>query len=33
MLLDVWERALDGIGQTMLVHGEPGVGKSRLVFA
>src|SRR5262249_19640322 len=24
MLLDAWERVLDGIGQTMLVHGEPG---------
>jgi len=30
MLLDAWERVLGGIGQTMLVHGEPGVGKSRL---
>src|SRR5262245_14448837 len=32
MLLDAWERVLDGIGQTVLVHGEPGVGKSRLVY-
>jgi class 3 adenylate cyclase len=32
MLLDAWERVLDGTGQTVLVHGEPGVGKSRLVY-
>jgi class 3 adenylate cyclase/predicted ATPase len=31
-LLDAWERVLDGTGQTVLVHGEPGVGKSRLVY-
>src|SRR5262245_18069352 len=32
MLLDAWERVLDGTGQTVLVYGEPGVGKSRLVY-
>jgi class 3 adenylate cyclase len=32
MLLDTWERVLDGTGQTVLVYGEPGLGKSRLVY-
>ena len=32
MLLDAWERVLEGTGQTVLVQGEPGVGKSRLVY-
>src|SRR5499427_837090 len=32
MLLDAWERVLDGTGQTVLVDGEPGLGKSRLVY-
>ncbi|HKE91878.1 MAG TPA: adenylate/guanylate cyclase domain-containing protein, partial [Gemmatimonadales bacterium] len=32
MLLDTWERVLDGTGQTVLVDGEPGLGKSRLVY-
>ncbi len=31
-LVDRWERAQDGEGQTVLVLGEPGVGKSRLVY-
>ncbi|MCP3980635.1 MAG: AAA family ATPase [bacterium] len=30
-LLDVWQRARDGNGLTVLVEGEPGIGKSRLV--
>jgi len=30
-LLERWERAQDGQGQNVLVRGEPGVGKSRLV--
>lgn len=32
MLLDAWERVLDGAGQPVLVQGEPGVGKSRLLY-
>jgi len=32
MLVDRWERAQDGEGQTVLVLGEAGVGKSRLVY-
>jgi class 3 adenylate cyclase/tetratricopeptide (TPR) repeat protein len=32
VLADAWERVLDGTGQTVLVCGEPGVGKSRLVY-
>src|SRR5262249_32252508 len=31
-LVERWERAQDGAGQTVLVHGEAGVGKSRLVY-
>ena len=31
-LIDRWERAQDGEGQTVVVLGEPGVGKSRLVY-
>jgi class 3 adenylate cyclase/tetratricopeptide (TPR) repeat protein len=32
VLHDAWQRARDGHGQTVGVSGEPGVGKSRLVF-
>jgi len=31
MLLDRWESAKDGEGQVVLLEGEPGLGKSRLV--
>jgi class 3 adenylate cyclase/predicted ATPase len=31
-LVDRWARAHDGEGQTVVVLGEPGVGKSRLVY-
>jgi class 3 adenylate cyclase/predicted ATPase len=31
-LVDRWERAQDGEGQTVLILGEAGVGKSRLVY-
>ena len=33
MLLDRWERARDAEGQVVLLSGEPGIGKSRLVHA
>jgi class 3 adenylate cyclase/tetratricopeptide (TPR) repeat protein len=33
ILLDRWERVLDGEGQTLLVRGPAGIGKSRLILA
>jgi class 3 adenylate cyclase len=33
LLLDRWERAKDSEGQVVLLAGEPGIGKSRLVHA
>ena len=32
ILSDRWRSAVDGNGQVVLLHGEPGIGKSRLVF-
>lgn len=32
LLMDRWESATDGQGQAVLLMGEPGIGKSRLVF-
>ena len=32
LLLDRWEQAREGMGQVVLLVGEPGVGKSRLVY-
>jgi class 3 adenylate cyclase/tetratricopeptide (TPR) repeat protein len=32
LLLDHWQQARDGAGRTVLLRGEPGIGKSRLVF-
>jgi class 3 adenylate cyclase/tetratricopeptide (TPR) repeat protein len=31
LLMNRWERALDGEGQVVLIIGEPGIGKSRLL--
>jgi class 3 adenylate cyclase/predicted ATPase len=32
LLLDRWEQAREGLGQVVLLVGEPGLGKSRLVY-
>ncbi|MGD8594613.1 MAG: AAA family ATPase, partial [Gammaproteobacteria bacterium] len=32
ILLDAWERVVDGEGQIISISGEPGIGKSRMVF-
>ena len=33
ILLDRWERAVEGDGQVVLLAGEPGIGKSRMLRA
>ena len=33
LLLDRWERAVEGEGQVVVIVGEPGIGKSRMVRA
>jgi class 3 adenylate cyclase len=33
LLADRWERVRDGVGQTVLIGGEAGIGKSRIVHA
>jgi serine/threonine protein kinase/predicted ATPase len=33
LLKDRWEQAQEGMGQVVLIVGEPGLGKSRLVYA
>lgn len=33
LLLDRWERAMSGEGQVVVLSGEPGIGKSRIVLA
>src|SRR5690606_6047195 len=33
LLLDRWERAKEGEGQVVLLCGEPGIGKSRIIKA
>jgi predicted ATPase len=33
MLLERWELAQDGKGQVVLLSGEPGIGKSRILSA
>jgi CheY-like chemotaxis protein len=33
LLLDRWQRAKDGAGQVVLLAGEPGIGKSRLIHS
>jgi class 3 adenylate cyclase/predicted ATPase len=32
VLADAWERVVEGMGQTLLVQGEAGIGKSRLCY-